>query len=78
MKKMVYVFLAGFCILLVSCTSGEQQRKPTENQETGKKETEDKSREEEKDEEKYVEVVDGTGVVRQLKLGEVDGGGCRG
>ena len=73
MKKIVYVFLVGFCILLVSCISGERQRKLAENPETGQKKTEDKSRKEEKEEEKYVEVVDGTGVSRQLKLGVVDG-----
>lgn len=75
MKKAVYVLLVSFSILFVSCTSGkqEQQTRQTESRGGEQNETKNKTRIGEREEEQYSEVIDGTGVSRQLKLGEVDG-----
>lgn len=73
MKKISYVFLVCLCIFLVSCTSGEKEVQTTEIRENGQKAADNKPEEKaEQEKQQYPEVVDGTGVSRQLKLGEVD------
>lgn len=72
MKKVILAILTVACIFLISCTFTEKERQTTENGQNGEEAAEKKAEDKGQGEQQYPEVVDGTGVSRQLRLGNIN------